>query len=409
LTGGNPEWSGYRLSTAARSANGTVALRAATETGQTIQLVWEAPAGTLRLEQDGQTLLSQPLPPKAADAWRQLSLFGRDHTWFGFADGQCCLRLDSDRPASLTGRFALGVTAGEAYFDDVAVCPVAKLLPETDRAMGEEGSPVAWGGLGQHGIERYTVYAMPWLARASASEQQAVELVLPTYRDAVLRYDASPGLRIPGSAEAATLALPEAPQRWLAVEAPAWHDYVFPDRLTEWTPSGGNWIPLSRWSCDPEWHWVGTETNARSALWYDHELTPPYAVNAVLSLGARDYFGEEYTRGRDLNLQVAGDGSDLDRGFSVRAMNARDRGVELWRDGQLVAQAKGVGMPSGHTLHHNWYEVAAWVEADRIRVRFEGVTVIDQKLEKPAERGRLAVWTERNSIRVARITVAGGR
>lgn len=409
LTAGNPEWSAYRLSAAVRTATGAVALRATTETDETVELIWDATAATLCLQQAGTALLTQPLPAKGPDAWRQLSLFGGGHTWFGFVDGQCLLRLDSDRVAGLTGRFSLAVTAGEACFDDVAVCPVADLLPGTDRALGEEGSAAAWGGLGQHGIERYTVYSMPWLARASAAQQQALELVLPTYGEAVLRYGDGPGLRLPPSPEALTVALPEAPRRWFAVAAPTWHDYVFPGRLTEWTPSGGNWIPLSRWSCDPEWHWVGTETNARSALWYDHQLTPPYAVNAVLSLGARDRFGAEYNRGRDLNLQLAGDGADLDRGLSVRVMNARDRGIELWRDGTMIVRAAGIGMPSGHTLHHNWYEVAAWVEAARIRVRFEGVTVLDVPLEKPVARGRLAVWTERNSLRVARVTVAGGR
>jgi hypothetical protein len=249
---------------------------------------------------------------------------------------------------------------------------------------------------------------MPWLSRASATYHQAVELALPPYRGGVLYYDDSPGLRVAPSADAATVALPQAPTRWLAMVAPGWRDYEFTGRLTEWTPQGGDWIPLSRWSCDPEWHWVGTETTSRSAIWYNQPLAPPYAVNAVLSLGARLRFGDEYRRGRDLNLQLAGNGQDLDHGLSVRVMNNRDRGIEIWRDGTRIAQAKGVGMPSGHTLHHNWYEVGAWVEPNRVRVRFEGATVLDVPLQPALDSGRLAIWTERNSLRIARVTVADG-
>jgi hypothetical protein len=409
LRAGHESWQAYRLAATVRSKDGTVALRAGTKQGEPIELVWQAKDGNLRLQQGERILKQTSLPPKDGDGWRRLSLFGQGNAWLAFADGQGVLRIDTDRPAALCGEFELDVREGDAYFDDVAVCPVAALVPGTDRALGEEGSPAAWGGLGQHGIERHTVYAMPWNARAAAGYEQALELVLPTYRGAVLRYDDSPGLRVPAGAEPATVTLPEPPQRWLAVEAPDWRDYVFSSRLTEWTPRGGDWIPLSRWSCDPEWHWVGTETATRSALWYDHPLAPPYAVNAVLSLGARQRFGEEYHRGRDLNLQLAGNGQDLDHGLSMRVMNCREQGIELWRDGQRIAQAKGVGMPSGHTLHHNWFEVGAWVETDRVRVRFEGVTVLDEQLASPVPAGQLAVWTERNSLRVARVTVAGGR
>jgi hypothetical protein len=409
MTGGNAEWTGYRLAATVRTDNGTVSLNASTELGEPIELVWGSAKNELRLQRAGKILLATPLPPKSGASWRKLSLFGRGNVWYGFVDGQCKLRLDTDQAAALAGQFGVGVTEGEAYLDDVAVCPVAELSTGTDRALGEDGSPVAWGGLGQHGIECHTVYAMPWLTRTSAKYERAVELVLPNYQDAILRCDSGPGLRLGASLEPAVVSLPEAPQQWLAAVVPGWRDYVFSGRLTEWTPSGGDWIPLSRWSCDPEWHWVGTETARRSALWYDHELSPPYGVNAVLSLGARGGYGQEYERGRDLNLQLGGNGQDLGHGLSIRVMNHRDRGIELWRDGQRIAQAEGVGMPSGHTLHHNWYEVGAWVEANRVRVRFEGVTVLDQKLTEPLARGRLAVWTERNSLRVGRVTIAGGQ
>jgi hypothetical protein len=34
---------------------------------------------------------------------------------------------------------------------------------------------------------------------------------------------------------------------------------------------------------------------------------------------------------------------------------------------------------------------------------------LDEELASPIAEGRLAVWTERNSLRVARVTVAGGQ
>ena len=87
-------------------------------------------------------------------------------------------------------------------------------------------------------------------------------------------------------------------------------------------------------------------------------------------------------------------------------MDARGRGIELWHAGQLVASNRELGLGRGHTLHHSWFEIAAVVQKDRIRVYFEGRLAIDHQLQEPIGSGQVGLWTEKNSIRVGRIQLS---
>ena len=101
MTGGDDGWTDYRLAAAVRTDGGTVSLNARTESGESVELVWESSKGELRLQRAGEILLAKPLLPKGPASWRRLSLFGRGNVWYGFVDGQCRLRLNTDRAAAL--------------------------------------------------------------------------------------------------------------------------------------------------------------------------------------------------------------------------------------------------------------------------------------------------------------------
>ncbi len=353
-----------------------------------------------------ETLGRAPLP--GGGGWQRLSLSLRDDTCSAFVNGHLLLPVAAVQRSPAAGRFGLICQAGRWFADDVTGRPTAGVLAGTDRYLGDEGSSQAWGGLSQRGIEKSTVYSLQWYTQASATQANAVALGLPNYLPGTLLCDGAPVATVGPNASGAVVALlePSAPRRSLGFASAGWRDYVFSGRQTDWFCTGADWLPLSRWSCDPNWYWLGAETRERTALWYRQPLAPPYAVSALVSVGARTTFGEEYTRGRDLNLALGASETDVLSGVAVRVMNAADRGIEIWQDGALVQTLAGIGLPSGHSLHHNWFEITAVADAGRLRVRFEGRDLGEVVLSKPLRPGRAAIWTENNSIRVARVTVA---
>ena len=346
------------------------------------------------------------LPP--GGGWHRLSLVSRGDIWEAYVDGLSMARLRHDSGESADMRCGVRSDGGRLFVDDVTVRPSAALVPGTDRCLGDEGSSQSWGGLAHEGIEKRTVYSLQWHTRPSADFCNAVELSLPNYTAGSLVCDGDPLVDVGPNPDGAVVALPDPPQRrnHIGFSCPTWRDFVFRGRQTDWFCTGVDWVPLARWSCDPRWSWLGAETRKRTALWYRHELRPPYAVSAVVSVGARHAFGEEYERGRDVNLALGATGSDPSSALAVKAMNAETTGIEVWHHGKLITRAAGVGLPSGHSLHHNWFEVTAIAEERRLRVRFEGREVLDVPLANPLQPGRAALWTENNSVRVARITLS---
>ncbi len=361
-----------------------------------------------RLDPNGKTacLAASCLPP--GGGWHRLTLAREPNDWTVFVDGTVQAAVAAPIGDQPSGKFGLFSKTGKAWFDDVAARPVSLLVPGTDRMRGEEGSCQAWAGLAQHGIESHTVYSMPWLIRPAPDFRNGLHLLLPNFNPGILLLDGRPATFAAPHRTAPVLPIP-APQtvrRSIGFVSPGWRDYVFRGRVTDWYSTGADWEPMARWSCDPRWFWMGAETRNQTALWYRWPLKPPYAAAAVLAVGARRYFGEEYRRGRDLNLTLGGDGRRPETGLIIRVMNAWNRGIEAWRNGRRIAVAPNAGLPSGHSLHHNWFTVNVLVRRNHVRVRFDQAPVLDVPLAHPLHAGKFAVWTEKNSIRVARITLS---
>ena len=344
------------------------------------------------------------------DRWHRVAVLCRNGSVEMYCDGEAVnwpssgkLLLDGE---TFAGEAKLSFDTAGMLLDDVSVRSVDDILPNTGRAIGEEGSCLSLARMQDDGIEPYTVFTPYVNGRPSRETMNGFTIPLPLFKESKLLVNGK-AYTLPPSRPDQVWTMPEDNGAEWFVACPAWKDYVFKGRLTDWYGTGdGHWESLQRWSCDRNWSWLGVETATTAALWHRQTMRAPFAVRTWISMGARDTFAAEYERGRDLNLVFGGNGKDLTEGWTVRVMRALDRGVELWHGGQLVAQNKEFGMGRGHTLHHSWYEIAAVVEEGRIRVYYEGRQVIDAAVDEKEFKGQLGVWTESNSIRLGRMQIA---
>ena len=307
---------------------------------------------------------------------------------------------------TFAGEAKLSFDTAGMLLDDVSVRSVDDILPETARAVGEEGSCLSLARVQDDGIEPYTVFTPYVNGRPCHDMTNGFTIPLPLFREAKLLVNGK-ACTLPLSRPEDVWAMPESDVSEWFVASPRWKDYVFKSRLTDWYGTGeGKWQSLERWSCDRNWSWLGVETNAPSILWHRQKLVAPFGIRTWISMGARENFAAEYERGRDLNLVFGGNGKDLTVGWTVRAMRAEERGIELWYGDQLVAQNKDLGLGRGHTLHHSWYETVVVVEAGRIRVYYEGRPALDAAVDEKEFSGQVGIWTENNSIRLGRAQIA---
>ena len=348
--------------------------------------------------------------PDEIERWHRIGVLCRNASVEVYCDGnrdvwtaEGALLLDGE---TFAGEARLSFDTAGVLLDDVSVRSVNDILPNTSRAVGEEGSCLSLARLQDDGIEPYTVFTPYVDGRPGHDLVNGFRLPMPLFHESKLLVNGK-AYALPQSRPDNVWAMPEDNVSEWFVACPTWKDYVFKGRLTDWYGAGdGNWESLQRWSCDRNWSWLGVETATTAMLWHRRKMEAPFGMRTWISMGARDTFAAEYERGRDLNLVFGGNGKDLSEGWTVRVMHALERGVELWHGDQLVAQNKEFGMGRGHTLHHSWYEVGVVVEEGRVRVYYEGRPVLDTAVDEKKFSGQLGVWTENNSIRLGRVQIA---
>ena len=407
---GDDGWKNYAFSYSILG-KGVTTLKTKTTAGREVMVVYNSATQERTLEVGGMKMGggSEAMPDEA-ERWHRIAVLCRNASVEVYCDGERelwsvdgTLLLDGE---TFAGEAKLSFDTAGMLLDDVSVRSVNDILPETGRAIGEEGSCLSLARLQDDGIEPYTVftpYVNGWPLQKAAN---GFSLPLPLFHESKLLVNGK-AYSVSASRPENVWTMPEeAASEWF-VACPTWKDYVFKGRLTDWYGTGeGNWESLQRWSCDRNWSWLGVETATTAVLWHRRKMVAPFAVRTWISMGARDTFAAEYERGRDLNLVFGGNGKDLTEGWTVRVMRALERGVELWHGDQMVAQNKEFGMGRGHTLHHSWYEIVAVVEEGRIRVYYEGRPALDAAVDEKEFRGQVGIWTENNSIRLGRVQIA---
>lgn len=412
----SPHWEDYRLAVSVLPGTGRGGLWVTLSDGDRLTLMLDGATGILRLVRRGGSRAETLAERRVAsyEGWRKLSLFCRDSVAYGFLDADPLIRVDLSGSLRTAGFAGLAVEYGSVFFDDVTARGTEELVLGTDRAPMEEGSCFARPDLVETAIEMRHIHSRQWyLKPAHGPSDTTIRVGLPNYTPATLTIDGAEIAHVSPSLKCAaiTLAGLRPPSRDIAFICSGWRDYAFTTRVTDWYWTGAPWTYRPRWSCDPHWEWLGTDTrtkegNSTSTLWYKKTLSAPYAVNALMAIGDSGTYGQDERSGRDLNLVLGGNGRDFDGAYVFRVMRAGKRGCELWRDGCLLASIPRIGLPYGHPLHHVWFNVRAVVEPQCIRLFFEEREVICHRPADPVSPGHVGLWTENNAVLVARATIS---
>ncbi len=409
---GNPAWRSYRVSAAVFcSEQGAGGIWLSTTARQRLGLILDGKTRELVLLHIGgrdaknDRILKQAKVPEPFTGWRRISLFARNGKWQAWIDSRPLLTLPATEDAA--GRFGVFNLHGKSYVDDVRVCDTAIMLPDLDTCLGEEGSPHANPPF-YRGLEPHSVYSPVWLLRPDPQGRHAVRMALPTYCKSRFSFDGKFMGEIHANDSGALVYFPQNrfPVRAVEVVCPLWRDYVFGGRTVDWYATGSPWKQQPRWSCDPQWTFLGTSTRQVSTLWYRSPLTPPYSLQVLVAPSMEQRFNRK-EQGRDLNLVFGGNGRDPCSGFSVHVSREGTGGCELFYGKKRLLQKRNIGLPTGPwALHHYWFELKVVVEHKRVRFCFNSHPAFDAKLPANVQTGYVGLWTSNNALRIARATLS---
>jgi hypothetical protein len=202
---------------------------------------------------------------------------------------------------------------------------------------------------------------------------------------------------------------------------PCLRDYPFATAPVEWLGEG-TWAPTIRWSCAPEWSFLGGWSRGDAVLWHKRRVAGDQTLQAFLGIkmeypGARAVYEERF---RGLGVALCTDGRDPRSGYAVLFGAPDGRGgfrkTVLYRNGVEVASTPQ-GLPPKTYGHHTWFDLTLtqragslrfearytwknmWVPTDPGREMTVTLAYTDPA---PLAGGVPAIWTADNGITLAR-------
>ncbi len=209
-------------------------------------------------------------------------------------------------------------------------------------------------------------------------------------------------------------------------------DYLFETAAVEWLPIG-TWEVTNRFACDPRWSHMNGQGKGVAALWNKLDFVGDFTLEYYAGMRMRQ--GEmlegaaqmHYPRVGDINVAFGAEGHDLFSGYNVilQAWDSQwsETANRFLRRGEILAEndleliprgrhrrpvtrvVEVAWDPGGRPVHGAWYFVKIRKTGNRYDVSFDNLPVFSVTDDEPLAGRRLALWTQQNSIVVARAKV----
>ncbi len=194
-------------------------------------------------------------------------------------------------------------------------------------------------------------------------------------------------------------------------------DYTFGSAPTDWEPTGGVWQVFSRFACDPSWSFYGGYSQGLAAVWNKRRFEGNQVVEAYVSFkhGLRFNPSNWSYRPADLCLTLCGDGADPASGYSFIYAGDEGSRTMIRRGGRVLAATSDPALlspsysdtrPSSEDFHRRWWRLEARLIGRTVSFLVDGKPACEAVDAEPLTSGRVALWTVRNGMMVARVRIA---
>ena len=199
------------------------------------------------------------------------------------------------------------------------------------------------------------------------------------------------------------------------VESPRMHDYTFARAPTDWYMELGDWRVRSRWSCTPDWNFMGGESPQVAALWNKREFLGDVTVEAYMSFKMNVMGEGGYRNGTDLNLSICADGRNLFSGYSFIVGGWGNSWTRILKGTEVLAETNAAthrpvtlldGAGGGTwQWHRRWWEVRAIKRGQFLYLFLDNELILQAHDPDPIPGGRVAMWTYDNGVMIPRVRI----
>ncbi|NLO05951.1 MAG: tetratricopeptide repeat protein [candidate division WS1 bacterium] len=194
------------------------------------------------------------------------------------------------------------------------------------------------------------------------------------------------------------------------------YDYTFSDPPTDWIMAGGLWETTSRWTCSPQWSWLGGfEPNGIAAFWNKRQFLGDITVElyAAFKMGVTEGV-RSYRNPNDMNITICGDGANPSSGYSFiygGELNSSTRimkGTRVLtenRDPEALLPIFEDAYPSTYDFHRKWWMVKVRKSGDTLSFWVDNKLVAETRDDEPLDGGRVGIWARDNGLILSRIKI----
>lgn len=182
--------------------------------------------------------------------------------------------------------------------------------------------------------------------------------------------------------------------------------YSFRRAPADWWVGRGDWKVTNRWDCEPRWTFFIGESDSVACLWNKHEFGPDVTLDFYAATRFDSTQGYQYSYAADLNCAIAADGQDLASGYNFMFGGWDNQYTRLLRGDQILAETTEHVIPRSSSIHRRWFNLRIRKAGGRIRCWMDGTQLFDVNDPEPLAGTRVALWTYRNGMAVARVRIA---
>ncbi len=195
----------------------------------------------------------------------------------------------------------------------------------------------------------------------------------------------------------------------LAVEirADSVRTYSFKEAPVDWLPASGEWQVTNRWQCDPRWSFFsGVQRGGAACLWNKYRHGDNVTIEFFVGPKMDRERGKWYEYAADFNAVICADGSDIASGYSFLFGGWDDRGSQIVRQHEILAENRRIVIPRQSSTHRRWFHVKLRKRGAQLTSWVDGALVGSVQDEAPLAGDRFGLWTWGNGIMVAQVRVA---
>ncbi|MBI3922790.1 MAG: hypothetical protein HY318_15325 [Armatimonadetes bacterium] len=185
------------------------------------------------------------------------------------------------------------------------------------------------------------------------------------------------------------------------------YDYTFYRAPTDWHVGSGTWEVASRWLCSPQWSWYGGWSDRIAAIWNKRSFAGDLVVEVFVASKMDSAGPPHYLHPRDLNITIAGDGSDPASGYSCIFGGWNNTFTRLLRGPHIVAESNQVLLPAKYhdAAHRKWFCLRVEKTGETVSFYVDRKLTLRYKDPQPLTGRKVCLWTYGNGVMIARATI----